>query len=106
MRLDAVGDLARHAEHPLVHRGEIDRDPWMLDRSRIEERAHQRERVEVALEREPMRLLERAPDVSKSRDVFFDPRRWPVVGHREPALDMRPHLRPEAQVESPAARLL
>ena len=78
----------------------------MLDRARIEERRHEIEAVELALEREPVLVLERPPDVTKRLDVFTDPRTGPVVRHPEASLDVRSHLRAQAEVEPPAARAL
>src|SRR5439155_5804181 len=106
MRLDAVGDLCGRAKHPLVDRGEVDRDARVIDRSRIEERRHEVEVIEVALEREAMLVLEGAPDVAERGHVLLDALRRSVVRHGEAALDVRADLRAEPEIETAAARLL
>ena len=69
----------------------------------FEERVHQPEPVELALVGGAGPVLERVPDGAHTPDVIGHPGGRPVEGHREPALDMGPHLGAEAEVEAAPA---
>ena len=99
MDVEPVRDLTGRPAHPLVHPGEVDGDVGMVDGAGIEERVHQTEPVELALPVGAGAVLERVPDGAHAPDVVGHPSGRPVEGHREAALDVRPYLGAEPEVE-------
>ena len=73
-------------------------------RAGAEERRHQRVRVEVAAEVELGAVVPRRPDRAHREDVLAHACRRVRPRHREPPLDVRLDLRPEAE-EEPALRV-
>ena len=103
MDMEAVGNLARRPAHALVHAGKVDGDSGIGDRTRIEERIHQPELVELALVGRPRIVLEGIPDRPHAADIVRDPRRRTVEGHGKAALHMGAHLGAEPQMKTAAA---
>src|SRR5579864_8757572 len=106
MRPQAVGDLAGNTAHIWVDRGEMNRDPWMLDRTRIEERHHETKLIVLAREVERRAILPAVPDRAERLDIFAHP--WPRSrpGHAIAAFDMALHLRAKPQCEAAVREFL
>src|SRR5207244_7506523 len=103
VHMEAVAHFAGETRHPRVDAGDGDRDVWEFARARREEVRQQREAIEVAFEGERL-ALERPPDRPQREDVLPQLRRGVVEGHRETTLDVRLHLRAQAEREAAAAR--
>src|SRR5690606_504391 len=98
----AVADAAGEAEHRRANRGDVDRHGRQLRRRRRELRCHQSEAVMLALVRERLAGLPRAPDRAERFDVLAQPRRGPAPRDAEAPLVVTLDLRPETEDEAPA----
>ena len=106
MDTDAVGDFASDAAHDGIHGGHMDRDLGMLDRSRIEQRHHQVDVVVLALHVQRHAVLPAVPDRANGRHILAHPWAGRRPGEAVATLDMRLHLRAEAEREAAMTQLL
>ena len=98
----AVGAAARRGRHPLANRSEEDSRIAMRIRTWVEEVRHERVLVELAAEGQLLAGSPAMPDRPERADELLHPRGRVTPRHGEPALDVRPDLRAEAELE-PAA---
>jgi hypothetical protein len=96
-----VGHLAGHLGHALAHGGEEDLGVAGRVRPRVEERRHERVRVEVAAEVELLARVPRRPDRLDRGDELLHPGGRVRPRHGEPLLDVGLDLRAEAEDEAP-----
>ena len=99
MQPDAVGTLPRHRRHVRTDDGDMNRDVGVVDRTRIEQRHHQVERVVLALELEWRAILPAPPDRPHRTDVVTHPRCRSVPIQAETTLDVGAYLRAQPQHE-------
>ena len=99
--MKAIGALAGELRQPGIDPGDEDRDVRMPGGPGREERRHQRVLVMLTLVRQPRARLPGVPDRPQRADVIAQPRHRRLPRDAEPALDVRPHLCPEAQDEAP-----
>ena len=100
VHVQAVADLPRDPAHVLVHAGDEDGDLRMRDRSGVEERRHQIEAIELALEGQLGPVLPAVPDVPEGQDDLAHLRSGRLELHREAALVVPLYLRAQAQHEA------
>src|SRR6201996_8314517 len=105
MDMDTVGDLARHAQHPRIHRGDVDFGIGRLDGSRVPLRSDEIEVVEVPMVVE-CAGTEGGETGLDGEHVVAQTRAGAIEGHAVPPHDMRANLRAEAEPELPVGRLL
>ena len=103
---EAVADLAGDLGHQLADAGEEDLGVAVRVGPRVEERRHQRVRVEVALEVELRAVVPRRPDRPDGEDHLPHARRRVRPRHREPLGDVRLDLAAEAEDEAALASSL
>ena len=105
MDMYSVGDFACHAQHPRIHRGNVDVRIGCGDRSRAPLGSDEVEIVELAV------VIERpGPERGETRlhgeHVVAQPRTGMLEGHAVAPHDMRAHLRAQTEPELSAGRLL
>src|ERR1700720_1829039 len=105
MDMHSVSHLTCHAQHPRIHRCDVDfgigrvDDPWTPLRS------DEVEVVELAVVIEPPRS-ERGETRLHGEHVVAQTRTGTIEVHAVPPHDMRANLRAETEPELPAGRLL
>ena len=100
--VEAVGNLTGRTAHARIHPGEVDRDIRVIDGTRVEERVDQLETVELAFVVRARAVLKRVPNRAHAADVVGHARGRVIEGHGETALDVRPYLRTQPQVQAAA----
>ena len=105
MHVEAVGDLARHAQHPGVDRCDVDRRVREGDRTGRPHGGQQRHGVVLPVDGQGPAGAEGFEDLLDREHVLAQPRSGRVELRPVAPLDMRPHLCPEPEPEAPPARL-
>ena len=101
-----IGHLAGQAGHAGADAGQVDRDLRVVDRSGVEERRHQRQPIVLAAKRRAGAGLPGLPRGVQDGDVLAHPCHRPVrPRHPEAPLDVRAHLRSEAEDEAAAGQV-
>ena len=106
MHQEAVADLARHLGHVLADAGQQDLRVAVGVGARIEERRHERVRVELAPEVELFAGLPRLPDGPDGQDHLAHARRRVRPRHGEALRDVRLDLAAHPQHEPPLGQQL
>src|SRR6267143_5299035 len=105
VHVQAVADLAGHAAHRRVHARDEHGHARMLDGAGVEERRHEVEAEELALEVELRPVLPAVPDRAQGQDHLAHFLLGRLEVHREATLVVALHLRAEPEDEPPARGL-
>jgi hypothetical protein len=103
---EAVGDFARHPRHGVAHPGEQDLRRAVAVRPGREHRGHERVLVVLALKAQLLARLPASPGGPHGQHELAHLGDRAAPGHREPAGDVRPDLRAEAEHEPAAGQPL